>query len=451
MQQDGNLVVYYGDQADPIWSAVTAGNPGATASMQTDGNLVVYSAAGAALWASDSSSTPGAFLILQTDGNLVVYGNNPGGIPYPAWASNTEDLRGHQLQPGEVLQPSQYLESENGQYTLSMSPTGYLVEAVRGTYACPLWTVPSHVAPTAVNSLGNDKPFTTYAPHDLAFHYQTVGGQAALFTPPPLTGITATSPTPNAYLAMQTDGNLVLYAQGNGGSALWASATSGHPSSYLKLQTDGNVVVYATAPDGGAALWSAGTNGWRGTQLCTEESLKTGQYLSFTGSGSPSGPELEMQATCNLVLYENTAGSRDPIWASNTDVFAQYSPFVPGFGCYAVLQDDGNLVVYGTSNGAIVVGLWSSGTSIGSTAPPTGRPFVGPFWVQLFNPYVLMQRWGVGTAWKADPETEVPGLGAKANTVTVKKATNAIGDITSFLTTTGPSSLQGIFESFGWL
>ncbi|MFD7908637.1 glycosyl hydrolase family 18 protein [Kitasatospora sp. NPDC059722] len=44
------------------------------------------------------------------------------------------------------------------------------------------------------------------------------------------------------HLAMQTDGNLVLY--GTGGAMLWTTSTSGSPGAYLKIQDDGNLVVY---------------------------------------------------------------------------------------------------------------------------------------------------------------------------------------------------------------
>jgi hypothetical protein len=51
---------------------------------------------------------------------------------------------------------------------------------------------------------------------------------------------------------MQSDGNLVIYPNGNPAQpALWASGTSGHSGAYLALQNDANVVIYA----GGGAIW----------------------------------------------------------------------------------------------------------------------------------------------------------------------------------------------------
>ncbi|NES87834.1 MAG: hypothetical protein F6K08_01750 [Okeania sp. SIO1H6] len=57
-------------------------------------------------------------------------------------------------------------------------------------------------------------------------------------------------------MAMQADGNLVIYA--DGGRVLWASNTHGNPGAFLAIQQDGNVVVYTNR---GVPLWSTGTNG----------------------------------------------------------------------------------------------------------------------------------------------------------------------------------------------
>jgi hypothetical protein len=53
------------------------------------------------------------------------------------------------------------------------------------------------------------------------------------------------------FLAMQTDGNAVIYSAG-GGSVRWQSGTSGNPGARMVMQNDGNLVIYST---GGRVLW----------------------------------------------------------------------------------------------------------------------------------------------------------------------------------------------------
>jgi hypothetical protein len=59
---------------------------------------------------------------------------------------------------------------------------------------------------------------------------------------------------PGAYARFQTDGNLVVYR--SDGYPLWHSVTYMYPGAKLYLQDDGNLVIYDTA---GVARWSSGT------------------------------------------------------------------------------------------------------------------------------------------------------------------------------------------------
>jgi len=67
-------------------------------------------------------------------------------------------------------------------------------------------------------------------------------------------------------LAMQGDGNLVLYQQGRG--ALWASRTNGTGAKAAIMQGDGNLVLYA---DNWRAVWSTGTAGRAGATLAVQD------------------------------------------------------------------------------------------------------------------------------------------------------------------------------------
>lgn len=61
---------------------------------------------------------------------------------------------------------------------------------------------------------------------------------------------------------MQTDGNLVVYtnpSKSNKSGAVWASNTYRNDDAFLAIQDDGNVVIYNS--NNTRALWATGTNG----------------------------------------------------------------------------------------------------------------------------------------------------------------------------------------------
>ncbi len=87
------------------------------------------------------------------------------------------------------------------------------------------------------------------------------------------------------HLAMQTDGNLVLYNDNNH-AAIWSTSTSGTDADTFIFQEDGNLVLRNASSQ---TIWAAHTNG---------------QGAEF----------LAVQTDGNLVLY---AGSQ-PIWATGT-------------------------------------------------------------------------------------------------------------------------------------
>ncbi|MDL2325364.1 Ig-like domain-containing protein, partial [Ruminococcaceae bacterium OttesenSCG-928-A16] len=86
MQGNGDLVMR--NSAGVQWHSNTAGNPGATLRFQTDGNIVIYSAAGKAIWATNTNSAVN--LVVQDDGNIVSY-TNSGKV---AWATNKYNMGG---------------------------------------------------------------------------------------------------------------------------------------------------------------------------------------------------------------------------------------------------------------------------------------------------------------------------------------------------------------------
>lgn len=194
----GNVVV--SGNGCSIWSTGTMG-AGNYLTMQSDGNLVLYSSTGTALWYSKTNGTGGAdHLSLQNDGNAIVFTSAGANV----WAAGRANAS--RLCAGGILHAGQALYSPSEKYELTMQTDGNLV-AYDGTKA--IW------------SSG------------------TLGTGTA------------------DYLTMQTDGNLVVYT--SAAKAVWNSHTQGTGTvNYLLIQDDGNVVVYTGA---GKAVWASGTSG----------------------------------------------------------------------------------------------------------------------------------------------------------------------------------------------
>ncbi|HEY6496354.1 MAG TPA: beta-galactosidase [Trebonia sp.] len=79
-------------------------------------------------------------------------------------------------------------------------------------------------------------------------------------------------------LAMQGDGNLVLYQNG---TALWDSGTSGSAATKAAMQSDGNLVLYTSS---GATAWNSRTNGNPGAGLTVQND---GNVVIYGTSGKP--------------------------------------------------------------------------------------------------------------------------------------------------------------------
>jgi hypothetical protein len=351
LQGDGNLVLYGQPQHFAIWSSGTQGNPGDFLAMQTDGNLVLYTATGVALWSTVTQGSPGDFLAIQTDGNVVIYLPPAGGSPPPSgsatpnvtptgsaqalWASNTVQpvSMGTTLQAGQSLTAGTYLQS--GQYELDMFWSG----------AAAVWTNPSSPCPT--------------------FQFPVPGNTSDGLTSAQLPAL-----VPGSFLAMQTDGNLVLYSPT--GTAVWASNSAwgemGQSSPWagplsLVMQTDGNLVVY----NGSQPIWATGGNNFSGSLLCPGETISG---LSWTGSPfNVMNIFMSMQDQSPDTIYDgmDTIGFAQD--GNNWDFVQFYanglhydsSAFVKGVpaNSYAIMQTDGNLVVYSPTGKA----EWSTGTS----------------------------------------------------------------------------------------
>jgi RHS repeat-associated protein len=132
MAPDGNFYIYNWANGTAPWGAPTYGHPGAYATLQTDGNLVVYDVNNAALWSSGTGGSYAERLDMENDGRIILYKS--------AWNSGTSNgqFNGSQLaHPGcdagigtgttGVLATGQCYVSPNGHFELLMQPDGNLV------------------------------------------------------------------------------------------------------------------------------------------------------------------------------------------------------------------------------------------------------------------------------------------------------------------------------------
>ncbi len=197
-------------------------------SMQPDGNLVVYDQSGKPRWAT-MTNVPGSVLRVQEDGNVVVYDPQW----EPLWATGNN-------RPGAVLKMQ-----DDGNLVLYSGSGGALWDSAGYTHRSGTY----FMGKSPVPSLGS--------------------------------GASARSYNGRYEVAMQSDGNLVVYDSSH--NAQWATMT-GYRGSYMTVQGDGNVVVYS-APD--RPVWHAALY-------------------------SP-GDRLVLQDDGNLVVYD--AGGK-PIWDS---------------------------------------------------------------------------------------------------------------------------------------
>lgn len=82
-QRDGNLVLYSPNRA--LWATGTDGKPVAFATLQGDGNLVLYDRSARPLWYSGTAGNSNLRTVIQQDGNLVIYNQ----LNRAFWATNT--------------------------------------------------------------------------------------------------------------------------------------------------------------------------------------------------------------------------------------------------------------------------------------------------------------------------------------------------------------------------
>ena len=341
MQTDGNLVLYYQTSGSPEWASGTENNPGAFFRVQDNGYMAVLNSANSVqLWAPGEpwvGSTVNPVLVVQDDGNVVLYNVQSASVAV-LWATNTAEATGSTLSGGQTLRAGHSLTSPNGHVKLLMQADGNLIAAFNGNTATPYWA-------------------------------------------------SGTWPNPLAFLAMQGDGNLLLYKYGSvvgtGDGAIWGDGCPGcnqtypQPGNFLAVQNDGNIVVYNAS---GHALWSsnsvvAASGDNLGSTFTVGQTMNGGDYMQ-----SPNGQyQLYNESTVvsggtpgNLEIYVDVPstgsacqmdqwGDVNDIENSNNQVTAAYAQ-----GAYLQLTSSGDLVYYykNTDSGTNV--SWDAGVTGGS-------------------------------------------------------------------------------------
>lgn len=199
--------------------------------LQGDGNLVLYGPGYRALWSTATSGRSVHSLLMQGDGNLVLYGTGSQGA---LWASNT---------------------AGRGSSTLRLQDDGNAVLYASGGAT---WSTGTASGPAGLTSVSADRLATEERLYPGRYLRSSDG---------------------RYHLALQSDGNLVLYSPGY--RVLWASGTAGRSPHSLLMQADGNLVLYGTGSQG--ALWSSGRTG-SGTFAFTLQSDGNGVVYGPAGA-----------------------------------------------------------------------------------------------------------------------------------------------------------------------
>jgi hypothetical protein len=251
------------------------------ATMQTDGNFVIYGPGGVAVWNTATNGTGGVIIRMQDDGNLVIYAEvwqagtyaTPSPGPFPP---QTCTIGGNALFAPQTIFSGKCLVSAKGQYILYMAPDG------------------------------------NFYIYDIAHNVGTWGA--------------GTSGNQSATATLQTDGNFVVYSTSH--VALWNSGTSGTGADFLELEDDGRIILYKpvwsssmTMPGGKLPGPVQPPNQIPPTRPACDIGTGTG-WTGRVGAGqcfvSPSGRfEMLLQSDGGLMILDlsvNAAQSSQAIW-----------------------------------------------------------------------------------------------------------------------------------------
>ena len=359
-QTDGNLVLYkayqfwhqYVVKARALWASDTANRAAGRCVMQNDGNLVIYGPSGEYIWDTATNGAIGARLVVQDDGNVVIY--RPDGPA--AWATNTVSPLppSGPIASGDTMLAGQTLNLEG-------------ISSANGRYWLNYW-----------DDLSVSK------------RYATSGFSTKWFVP-------RRSSSPPGACILQEDGNLVIYD--GDGRYVWDSETNGNPGARLTVHNDGNVVIYGVE---GAALWATNTStGDPPTGPAPRgNTMIAGDVLGNMASMYSPNRRFELAFWARLTLRMESRWTISRVLTRRAGKFIWSSgpfPNNPPYDGACILQDDGNLVIYG-ADGQYV---WDSGTN--------GNP--GAYLVLQDDGNVVIYRADGVAIWATNSVSSPPPLG----------------------------------------
>lgn len=413
---DGNLVVGTPD-APAKWSTGTANRGAAYAVLDALGEFTIRNQNGAVLWTSKTfvnAPLANAMLVVQAGGFHI---RSAGGVGFATTFIDS-------MPAGRTLEIGMAVATPDGTTRLEMQPDGNLVLSRDGA---PQWSTGQSTAVRArmqtdgnlvlEDGRGNPvwnllsrtrQPVVAGSTLDVVDGGMAVvapGGRAvyaSLYRDELLPGqvllagdrVEMTSRSGGTTeLVMQPDGNLVVFYRDSGTSRAlrWNSGVTAEFARAM-MQADGNLVLYRAGTD--EALWSLNDNGVTLPGVAAEPRLRLvdegfsivdrhgGTVVStfYRGGLLPNqvlipdavvagadGTRLVMQRDGLLVQYFNGV----PQWAtSNKKEIITGSSII---GHSAVMQDDGNLVVYAKdrtpvwrmdARAVIAPGLWVAGSRL---------------------------------------------------------------------------------------
>ena len=282
-------------------------------------------------------------------------------LPPVVWGEAGTD----HLAANETLNAGEYLTVLEGERILKMEGDGNLV-LYGPTLRRQLWQSGTSGNPGAYYREEADGNLVVYSADDKLLWSSKTGGN------------------PGATLGME-DGNLVIYSPSGEEATWWESGTSGNPGASYSLE-DGNLVITSAADP--EVVWETGTGGNPDAKLLLDDGNLSIVSTVVWETGTDGNPGATWEF-CGGYLQVVSADGQTTLWRSDNDplpsgtyqwwdftddgdmrIYYVYDPEKTPTGAWSsgtggipnpnwVMQDNGNLVIYSTTDSEV---LWQTGT-----------------------------------------------------------------------------------------